>query len=129
MSAFFPAPEPEEKPGGRAHVCRSTGDTRLSIGSQHTYRLLGGSVFDRALEPLLVTISPGDEADPRDDYAHDGEEFAYVLTGTMAFTVEGDEHRLEAGDSIHFQSARRHAARNVGTEQAEVLWVLTPRLF
>jgi transcriptional regulator with XRE-family HTH domain len=126
MGTFFPEPEPE---AAAAHVNRRKGDTRLPIRSAHTYRLLGATGFERALEPLLVTIAPDDEADLRDDYAHDGEEFAYVLTGELVFTVDGVEHSLEAGDCIHYRSTVPHLVRNDGSHPAEVLWVLTPRLF
>jgi len=130
MGVFFPASEarPEPEPAAAVHVSRRTGDARLPIRGAHTYRLLGGTGFERALEPLRVTIAPG-ESDPRDDHAHEGEEFAYVLSGTLVFSVDGVEHRLDAGDSIHYQSTVPHLVRNGGAQQAEVLWVLTPRLF
>jgi transcriptional regulator with XRE-family HTH domain len=128
MGVFFPAAEARPGPAAAVHVSRQTGDARLPIRGAHTYRLLGAAAFERALEPLRVTIAPG-EADPRDDYAHEGEEFAYVLSGTLVFSVDGVEHRLEAGDSIHYQSTVPHLVRNKGTRPAEVLWVLTPRLF
>jgi transcriptional regulator with XRE-family HTH domain len=127
MSAFFPEPPPE--PAGSVHVNRRRGDSRLPIRGAHTYRLLGATSFERALEPLLVTIAPDEEADARDDYAHDGEEFAYVLSGQLVFTVDGVEHTLEAGDSIHYRSTVSHLIRNDGAHPAEVVWVLTPRLF
>lgn len=129
MSVFFPAPEPQPEPPNAAHVSRSSGDTRLSIGGAHSYRLLGAVGFERSLEPLLVTIEPGEASGPVDDYAHEGEEFAYVLSGELMFTVDGVEHRLEPGDGIHYQSTLPHLVRNVGSQPAEVLWVLTPRLF
>jgi len=130
MSVFFPAPEAQSEPATAAHVSRRMGDGRLPIRGAHTYRLLGATGFDRALEPLLVTIDPGEEADPRDDHAHDGEEFAYVLSGVLVFSVDGVEHRLEAGDGIHYQSTVPHLVRNESRARpAEVLWVLTPRLF
>src|SRR6266508_2075739 len=119
MRVFFPAP-PETVAG--AHVSRA-GDTRLPIRGAHTYRLLGATGFDRALEPLLVTIAPGEAGDPRDDYAHEGEEFAYVLSGALVFSVDGVEHRLEAGDSIHYRSTVPHLIRNDGSRPAEVVWV------
>jgi transcriptional regulator with XRE-family HTH domain len=127
MSEFFPEPQLERAASTR--VNRRTGDSRLPIRSAHTYRLLGAAGFDRALEPLLVTIAPGEEADPRDDYAHEGEEFAYVLSGELVFTVDGVEHTLEAGESIHWKSTVPHLVRNDGAVSAEVVWVLTPRLF
>jgi transcriptional regulator with XRE-family HTH domain len=127
MSAFFPGSQPEL--AASARVNRRAGDSRLPIQGAHTYRLLGTTGFDRALEPLLVTIAPDEETDPRDDYAHDGEEFAYVLSGELVFTVEGVEHTLVAGDCIHWKSTVPHLVRNNGDMPAEVVWVLTPRLF
>jgi transcriptional regulator with XRE-family HTH domain len=127
LSTFFPQAQPD--PADAAHVSRRRGDARLPIQGAHTYRLLGATGFERALEPLLVTIAPHDEADPRDDYAHEGEEFAYLLSGELVFTVDGVEHRLEAGDCIHYRSTVPHLWRNQAAEPAEVLWVLTPRLF
>jgi quercetin dioxygenase-like cupin family protein len=127
MRVFFSAPEPE--PPAAAHVSRRTVDTWLPICGAHTYRLLGARGFERALEPCLVTIAPGEDNDPRDDFAHDGEEFAYVISGALVFMVDGTEHRVEAGDCIHYQSTVPHLVRNDETCAAEVLWVLTPRQF
>lgn len=127
MSTFFPEPPPE--PAATAHVSRRQGDVRLPIRGAHTYRLLGATNFERALEPLLVAIAPGEEDDPRDDYAHEGEEFAYVLSGELVFTVDGVEHTLGAGDCIHYRSTVPHLVRNAGATAAEVVWVLTPTLF
>jgi transcriptional regulator with XRE-family HTH domain len=129
MAVFFPGSESQPEAATAAHVARRSGDRRLQIGGDHTYRLLGATGFDRALEPLLVTIEPGDEAGRWDDHAHEGEEFAYVLSGALVFTVDGVEHRVEAGDGIHFRSTVPHRVRNEDSRPAEVLWVLTPRLF
>ena len=73
MGVFFPGSEPLAELATAAHVARRSGDRRLQIGGDHTYRLLGATGFDRVLEPLLVTIEPGDATDARDDYAHEGE--------------------------------------------------------
>jgi len=45
------------------------------------------------------------------------------------FTVDGVDHQVEEGDGIHFQSTVPHLVRNESAHAAEVLWVLTPRLF
>jgi transcriptional regulator with XRE-family HTH domain len=129
MSVFFPGRPAQPEPPTAAHVSRRTRDPRLPVRGAHTYRLLGATGFDRALEPLLVTIAPGETGDPRDDYAHEGEEFAYVLSGALVFSVDGVEHRLAAGDSIHYRSTVPHLIRNDGPRPAELVWVLTPRLF
>jgi transcriptional regulator with XRE-family HTH domain/mannose-6-phosphate isomerase-like protein (cupin superfamily) len=127
MSAFFPARREEPEAPAVPHVTRLSGDGRLSTDSAHAYKLLGGRGFNRTLEPVHVTVAPFD--DTRDAYAHEGEEFAFVLSGRIVFIVDGVEYRLEAGESIHFQSTIPHTFFNETDEPAEALWVLTTRLF
>ncbi len=127
MSTFFPAPREEPEPPAVPHVTRWSRDGRLHTDAAHTYKLLGGRGFNRSLEPVHVTIAPCD--DTRDAYAHDGEEFVYVLSGELVFIVDGVEYRLGPGDSIHYQSTIAHTVRNDASEPAEALWVLTTRLF
>lgn len=61
--------------------------------------------------------------------AHAGEEVGYVLQGEVELTVDGRAWRLGAGDSFHFRSDLPHAYRNVGAEEARILWVNTPPTF
>jgi uncharacterized cupin superfamily protein len=75
---------------------------------------------------LLGTIEPDQKARRRDDRAHEGEEFASVLSGDLVFTVDDVEHALEAGDCIHYRSMAPRVVRNDGERPAEVLWVLAP---
>lgn len=127
VASFFPAV-------GRArevtapHVARASGGaSQLSTGSQRTYRILSGRGFSRVLEPLLVTVEPSDTIE--EAYAHAGEEFAYILSGELLFVIDGVDHRLGPGDSIHFDSTVPHSIHNDTDAPVEALWVLTPRLF
>ena len=61
-------------------------------------------------------------------YAHEGEEFAYMLKGELLFVIAGVDHRLGPGDSIHFQSTVPHSIHNDTDAPVEAVWVLTPRL-
>jgi transcriptional regulator with XRE-family HTH domain len=54
---------------------------------------------------------------------HPGEELVIVLDGTMVFEVDGEEHLLEEGDSIHFRTSVPHAWRNPGEEPARLIWL------
>jgi transcriptional regulator with XRE-family HTH domain len=110
------------------HVARASGGaSQLSTGSQRTYRILSGRGFSRVLEPLLVKVEPSDTIE--EAYAHAGEEFAYILSGELLFVIDGVEHRLGSGDSIHFESTVPHSIHNDTDAPVEALWVLTPRLF
>jgi quercetin dioxygenase-like cupin family protein len=109
------------------HVTRAGEHAEISIaGSNRTYRLLSDRARDRVLEPLLVTVQPTETVE--EPYSHDGEEFAYVLSGSLLVIVNGTRYRLAPGDSIYFPATVPHAIHNDAEEPTRVLWVLTPRL-
>ena len=54
---------------------------------------------------------------------HPGEELVLVLEGVMAFEVDGEEHLLDPGDSIHFRTTAPHAWRNAGDDPARLIWL------
>ena len=57
-------------------------------------------------------------------YQHEGEEFVYLLSGRMEIIVGDHVNKLNAGDSLHFNSGIRHMMRNVGETAAEMLVVV-----
>ena len=58
-------------------------------------------------------------------HQHPGAEFVYVLSGALAIHIQDDEHRLEARDSIYFDSTAPHAYRRVGETSCSALVVTT----
>src|SRR5579864_3152979 len=79
------------------------------------------------MEPHLFRVAP--EAGSGDAYAHEGEEFIYVLRGDLEIKVEDAQYRLKPGDSFYFESATPHRWRNPGRRETWVLWVNTPPTF
>lgn len=77
------------------------------------------------LEPMLVHIEPDDGREA--PLAHEGEEFAYVLSGELGYEVAGVEYVLGPGDSLYLRSSTPHRIYNRGTETAVVISVVTPR--
>lgn len=135
LSSFFPAEEDEaneaeeakQKGGPLPYVNRAHDAAKLAIiSSERTYKMLSPRASGLILEPIFVTVQPGDTLD--EPYSHEGEEFAYVLSGELAFIVDGVEYHLGPGDSIHLRSTVPHAMRNDTDEPVEAIWVLTPRL-
>lgn len=134
LSSFFPAEEEQneaeetkQRLSPLPYVSRANDAAELSIIlSQRIYKMLSPRVPGLVLEPIFVTVQPGDTID--EPYSHEGEEFAYVLTGELVFIVDGVEYRLGSGDSIHFRSTVSHAMRNNTDEPVQAIWVLTPRL-
>ncbi|MDQ6856851.1 MAG: helix-turn-helix domain-containing protein [Candidatus Dormibacteraeota bacterium] len=80
------------------------------------------------LEPQRFSVEPGQGSGG--EYAHDGEEFLYVLEGTLSITLDRREHfDVDAGMSLCFESTRTHRWWNPGHVVTRVLWINTPRTF
>lgn len=58
------------------------------------------------LEPMLVTIKAGANPEP---VQHKGQEFNYVLEGSLRVMVGDKEYYLKKGDSIYFDATLPHA--------------------
>lgn len=57
-------------------------------------------------------------------FQHEGEEFVYVLKGTVEYKVGDHINRLKEGDSLHFNSGIKHDLRNTGKTDAELIVVV-----
>lgn len=80
------------------------------------------------LEPQRFVIEPGFGSGG--EYTHEGEEFLFVIDGTLSITIDGRDHfDVTAGSSLCFESTRRHRWWNPGPSVTRVLWINTPRTF
>lgn len=78
---------------------------------------------DRHMEPFIVTLEPSVEEEPS---THDGQEFIYVLQGSMEVRLGKEAHILGVGDSIYYDSTVPHLVKCHGNEKARILAVLYP---
>ena len=92
-----------------------------------TIRWLVTNAQKNALEPILVTLPAGGETVPDDP--HEGEEFGYVLAGSITLLLGEKAHRVHRGDSFCFRPNCVHALKYPGKREALVLWVSTPPSF
>jgi DNA-binding transcriptional MerR regulator/mannose-6-phosphate isomerase-like protein (cupin superfamily) len=80
------------------------------------------------MEPHLFRIAPS--AGSGESYAHEGEEFLYILRGSLEISLaDGELLCLKEGDSFYFESSNEHRWKNPGKKEALVLWVNTPPTF
>ena len=49
-----------------------------------------------------------------ESYAHEGEEFLFVLRGELKIALAGEEYHLKRGDSFYFESSTPHRWKNPG---------------
>jgi DNA-binding transcriptional MerR regulator/quercetin dioxygenase-like cupin family protein len=82
---------------------------------------------NKVMEPHLFRIAPN--AGSGESYAHEGEEFLFVLRGELKIALNGEEYHLKRGDSFYFESATPHHWKNPGRSETWLLWVNTPPTF
>ena len=123
MKDLFTEPEMKEE------FVRRDSDIELQ-GLQRNYKqfsVLSGrfdnrkmDVFHSIMEPMFTDFEAT---------SHDGEEFYYVLKGCAIFIIEGVEHSISVGETIHFPSNKKHQVQNRENTGLEMLIVITPPLF
>jgi len=86
------------------------------------YESLAPYKRDRHMEPFLVTLQPAATEEERS--AHDGQEFIFVLTGSMEVRLGEEIHVLEPGDAIYYDSTVPHLVKCHGQETTKILAVL-----
>lgn len=82
------------------------------------------STGDHSFQVNLHRVGPGGSSDGQ--IVHVGEEFIYVLEGTIELLLGDDCYRMDAGDAAFFSSSEPHGYRNPGESEAVVLWLNTP---
>ncbi len=79
------------------------------------------------IEPILVTLK-AKQGFPFDK-PHEGEEFGYVISGSVKLHFGERVYTLEKGDSFYFAATKRHKLEAVGRKEAKVLWISAPPSF
>ena len=103
--------------------------------SRSSIRLGSGVVWERLttesirnIDFLHVTYEVGSESSPADAFQrHSGQEWGYVLSGTLTVRIGFDEYLLQPGDAISFDSATPHRLFNAGDVPARAVWFVQGR--
>jgi quercetin dioxygenase-like cupin family protein len=89
----------------------------------YRYQSLAYNFINKKAEPFLVTVNPSGNADvPKN--SHPGQEFNYVLEGTLLIMIDNKEFVLNKGDSIYFDANLQHGMKALGDKTAEFLAII-----
>lgn len=114
----------EEPKLQRENVTRAGGGLVFERKKDFTYNHLS-SDFKNAKADTFLVVKSYEENEEFDLYSsHEGEEFDYVLTGTLKIDVDGNIYELNPGDSIYYNSANPHALKAVGGKDCEFLAII-----
>lgn len=121
VGTFFTEKAPEKVVYSADDMCEKEDASGVNI------RWLVADAQRKALEPILVTLPAGESTEPDDP--HEGEEFGYVLSGSVTLQLGEKRYRVRKGDGFYFHSHSVHYLINNGKLPAKVLWVSTPPSF
>jgi transcriptional regulator with XRE-family HTH domain len=111
----------------RLHVyCVVHKDQGLGVErrKQYKYESLAFNFINKKAEPFIVKIDPDRELTPAEFNSHPGQEFNYVLEGMMKIIIDTHEIILNAGDSIYFDSAYKHAVKAMNQAPVKLLAIV-----
>lgn len=79
------------------------------------------------MEPILVTMEVGGETEK--DNPHEGEEFGYVLKGSIQIQIGHKKFLAKKGETFYFEPNKLHSIKNLAKSPSEFLWITTPPNF
>lgn len=77
------------------------------------------------MEPILLTLEAGGSTYP--DNPHEGEEFGYVLSGSISIHLGNQTHKAKKGESFYFIADKKHYLTS--KSGAALIWVSSPPSF
>ena len=88
-----------------------------SSSAGYIYEPLVNDSINKYMTPFLLRIRRGKTA----VFAHDSEEFIFVVQGPLEFQYEGKSVTMETGDSFYFDSRIEHCFENKMAEEEVLL--------
>src|SRR5512136_2174920 len=111
----------------RTPLCLVRKDERPLIARDGTafgysYEAMAYKYPNKTMEPFLLTLPV--KPKKRTVYQHEGEEILFVIEGTMKFLHGTEEHIVNEGDCIYFDSSLPHFGESVGTKEVKCFIVI-----
>ena len=107
----------------------TTNDFFESIDEEHGCKVewIVPNAQKNEMEPIMLTLEPNGRY--KEETAHSGEEFGYVLAGNITLHIGSKKYKVKKGDSFCYKPNNNHYISNTGKVQAKVLWVSSPPSF
>jgi transcriptional regulator with XRE-family HTH domain len=91
---------------------------------QFKYENLAFNFINRKVEPFFVTVDPEPENSPFLFNSHPGQEFNYIIEGSVKIIIDTHEIVLNEGDSLYFDSGYQHAMKAINNKSAKLLAIV-----
>lgn len=124
ITALFVGAKPPAPQTRRCVVKKGKG--RDYDAGVYSHQMLATELVQKKILPFLTTVKARSLDEFSEWGSHNGEEFLYVVSGSVQFHTEHYEAvDLETGDGIYIDSEMRHACISTSPEDAKVLWINT----
>lgn len=120
LSEFFHEEEEEQ-------IVFTTKDFFVDKRDEYQIEWIIPNAQKNEMEPILLTLEP--HGTSHEMVSHLGEEFGYVLKGTVTLVRDNKKYKLKAKDTFYMNGKKSHYLYNHGNSEALVLWVTTPPMF
>jgi transcriptional regulator with XRE-family HTH domain len=112
---------------GASRVVHPGGRTSIDLDSGVRWEELSAHTED-GIDFLEAIYEVGGASTPdRSLMRHHGREYGYVITGTLGIQIGFEEHELNPGDSIAFDSTIPHRLFNKGDVPVHAVWFVVGR--
>lgn len=119
---LFTPPAKEQVTGRYAFTKTGEGQPMATVTYEHM--LLANSLTKKSMLPYHTRVRARSFEEFDGWVRHDGEEFLYVLTGTVRlFTEFYEPIDLRRGDSAYYDAAMGHNVISTSDDDASILWV------
>ena len=104
-------------------ITRADKGVSVDRSKEYTHENLCSNFIHKKAETFLVTVDPKKNATPSLN-SHPGQEFNYVLEGSLKIYIHNNEIILNEGDCIFFDSTHNHALIALNDKPAKLLAVI-----
>lgn len=117
---------PQEHMGAGRRTIERAGNGEPHDTPMYEHRVLCSQLANKLIMPFISRIKAHD-IDAQEGWSrHEGEEFVYVLHGSIELHTEFYQPAiLHQGDCFYIDSRMLHRVINHGDEDAEVMWIST----
>lgn len=121
ITALISGNEPHVK---TYYITRNNTGARVERTTAYKYLSLAAGFQNAEMEPFEVTVEPSEQ--PVTQNTHPGQEFDYVLEGSVQLNIGDTILVLNEGDSIYFDASMPHGMKALGARYVKFLAIILP---
>jgi mannose-6-phosphate isomerase-like protein (cupin superfamily) len=103
-------------------LTRAGQGTAMERTHVYKYQALASGFAGRKADPFIVTVEPSVETMHLN--SHNGQEFNFVIEGSLLLRVGGHELTLNVGDSLYFDATQPHGMKALDGQSVKFLAII-----